>query len=151
MRLTESGKTVIIVLTAILWVIITALGVTENGSTGLYFTVLLTACYAIIGGAYHNGNVNVTLLTFPVISWAVGQVICVAGMNYYYYLFKGVRPTFTVLGFHPSYAFVVLIFWVWSVICWGGGLYALRKTWLSNNEWDEFEKTMKAIDAKEGN
>lgn len=149
MKFTEKKKSALMVASAVLWLVIMILGVTGNGSVGLYFTVLLTACYGVFGASL-NDTLNKKLLVYPIAVWMVMMIVCIWGMNYYYYLFQGTTPTFTILGFHPSYAFVVLLFWIGAVIAWSVGLYASRKDWLSDKAWEDFLKKIERIDAQEG-
>lgn len=149
MKFSDKNVSAVMVIIALLWIIIMIFGVTGNGGIGLYFTVALTCAYAVLG-TVQKGNISKKLLIYPIGVWALAQVICIIGMNYYEALFRGIRPTFTILGMHPSYAFVVIFFWLAGVATWSVGLWIYRKEWLSASVWDDFINEIKTIDAKEG-
>jgi hypothetical protein len=133
----------------VLWVIITVLGAMNMVETGFFLTVALTVCYGILG-AIHGGSINKKILLYPILLWVVLMVISIVGMNYYQDRFSGIRPAFTILGLHPSFAFVVFFNWIGGILTWTAGFYIFRNEWLSENAWNNFMKEIKRIDAIEG-
>jgi hypothetical protein len=149
MNFSEKASTGLMVIIGLLWLAIMVLGASGHGPEGLYFALALTTAYGIYG-ASQNKKIDKALLFYPVILYAVLEVIYIIGMVYYETRFRGVKPDFTVLGFHPSYFFLVLFFWLGGVFTWAVGLYALRKRWLSDEVWETFKKKITEIDSKGG-
>ena len=54
-----------------------------------------------------------------------------------------------MLGFHPSFAAIVVLFWVVPTLLMGFGFEAVKDRWLSQERWDEFLR--RAHDTDEGN
>ena len=148
MKISENGTSVIMGIVAILWIIIAILGALSMVEVGFYFTVALTASYGILG-AVHGGAINKKILFYPITIWAILMIISIFGMNYYQAQFLGVRPSFTILGFHPSFAFVIFFNWIGGILTWTLGFYIFRNLWLSENSWNEFLDEIKKIDALE--
>jgi len=149
MKLSEKASTGVILVSTLCWLAIAIFGVLGKGQIGMYFTVILSCCYPILG-TRAAGEVDNKLLFYPIVLWAIAQFICIIGMNYYEALFRGVKPSFTILGMHPSYAFVAIFFWLLSVATWSVGIYVMRKNWLSQERWDSFLKKINDLNAKEG-
>ena len=57
-------------------------------------------------------------------------------------------PAFTVLGLHPSFAPVLLLYWIGGLLTLSLGFYLLQDEWLSQEDWEEFCQKAKKI--KEG-
>jgi hypothetical protein len=149
MNFSEKAATGLMIIIGLLWLAIMVAGVTGNGLAGLYFAVALTTAHGIYG-ASQNRKIDKALLFYPVILYAILEVIYILGMGYYEKIFRGVKPDFTVLGFHPSYFFLILFFWLGGVVTWAAGLYALRKRWLADEVWEMFKKKIMEIDSNGG-
>ena len=58
--------------------------------------------------------------------------------------FTGHPPDFTILGFHPSFAAIIVLFWVLPTLLMGFGFEAVKDRWLSRERWDEFVRQVHA-------
>ena len=58
--------------------------------------------------------------------------------NHYAEAFAGRGPDFTILGFHPSFAAIVALFWILPTLLMGFGFEAVKDRWLSRERWDDF-------------
>ena len=52
--------------------------------------------------------------------------------------FAGRYPDFTILGFHPSFAAIIVLFWVVPTLLMGFGFVVVKDRWLSQQRWDDF-------------
>lgn len=145
----EKQKDLMIVLIALIWVIIAIAGWNNMYMVGLYLSVLLMFLHLVLGASV-KGVISKKFLFYPIIIWAALWVISFALSNYYGNLFAGQTPTFNILGFHPSFAWTVLTYWLGGVLTLTLGFVKLKDEWLSDSDWDEFRKKVQSIDEKKG-
>lgn len=132
------------ILTAILWVIITILGAKGNWYPALVINIMLMAIYMMLGCA-KKGVLNKKIFIYPILAfvvlWEVGFYLA----KYYGDMFAGKMPDFTIMGYHPSFFYVVLFYWIGGVLTLSIGYIALKDLWLSESDWDNFKKKLEDI------
>ena len=80
--------------------------------------------------------------------WAILFIVSFILCGYYADTFASVLPSFTVFGMHPSFAPVIIGYWLGGLLTISLGYYLLQDEWLSQKDWDEFCEEAKKI--KEG-
>lgn len=144
-----SKKNGIIIFSTILWVVITLCGWSGHWFVGLISSVVLMLVYMMLG-ACKEGELNKKLFVYPLLSWAVLWSIGFYFSKYYADVFAGKMPDFTILGFHPSFAFTILTYWIGGVLTLTLGFYFLADYWLSDEDWNNFKKKIESMNtAKE--
>jgi hypothetical protein len=58
-------------------------------------------------------------------------------------------PDFTILGFHPSFSWTVILYWIGGVLTLTLGFVALKDEWLSEKDWEEFKGKVQKIDERQ--
>ncbi len=57
---------------------------------------------------------------------------------------------FTVLGFHPSFAWIVFGYWLGGVAVLTVGFSLRKQAWLSDAQWEEFRETITRLNEQQG-
>ena len=140
----SNKKTAIWILIAVLWIVVIVLGTIGHFVLGMVLSVPLIALHFILGAA-KKGVVSKKFLLYPVIIWSVVNIIAFILCGYWADMFSGVMPSFTILGFHPSFAPVMLLYWIGGLLTLALGYYVFRDEWLSQKDWDEFCEEAKKI------
>lgn len=144
-----SGKrTMITVANAILWCVITVCGWYGQWFVGLILGVVLMLSHMMMGAA-QNGKISMKLLMYPLGSWFVLWAGGFFIAKYYSDLFLNKAPDFTILGFHPSFAMIILAYWIGGVLTLTLGLIKHSDQWLSDESWDAFLAKMKQLNGEE--
>lgn len=138
-------KNLIAVLIAALWIACIVTGTTGHFVVGMVLGVPLMFLHMILGVA-KQGKVSKKFLLYPLVIWAVLWVVSFILSGYYADLFAGAMPTFTVLGFHPSFAPTIFLYWIGGQLTLNLGLYLLQDEWLSEKDWDDFCKKVKTLE-----
>ncbi len=138
-------STLLIALGAVLWIATTALAWTGHWYAGLFALLALMATYAVLGIA-HNGSISARLLAFPLLSWLAIWAATFALAQHYAERFAGGPPEFTILGFHPSFGWIVIAYWLVGTLVMAFGFYWRRDTWLSEKKWQEFLDAVRAAE-----
>ncbi|MPN00061.1 hypothetical protein SDC9_147255 [bioreactor metagenome] len=118
---------------------------------GIFVSFVMMLLY-MIAGAGLRGRLDKTFLLYPILTWFVLWVVSFGLVGYYSSMFRGSAPSFTILGFHPSFAWV-FIAWVGSVLTLAVGFYVNRDKWLSQKDWEAYQETIKGLNqqlSKEG-
>lgn len=118
-------QTILVALGTLLWVAITALAWTGHWYAGLFGLLLLMSSYALLGIA-HKGRISRRLLTFPLLSWLAIWAGSFVAAQHYAERFAGAPPEFTLLGFHPSFAWIVICYWLVGTLVMTLGFYWRR-------------------------
>ena len=130
-------ETVLVVLSGLLWLLMVGLAGAGHWLAGLYVLLVLLLVYAVLGSS-HKGRFDLRLVLFPTTAW----LLCWAGAfalgEYFARAWDGGAPGFTVLGFHPSFAAIIALFWVIPTLLMGFGFEAVKDRWLSRERWDDF-------------
>ncbi|MEJ2384649.1 MAG: hypothetical protein P8Y54_09645 [Xanthomonadales bacterium] len=141
-------ETLLVIASGLLWLIMVALAGTGHWLAGLYVLLLLLLVYGILGTS-HKGRFDVRLVVFPTGIWLLCWAAAFTLGEYFARAFDGAAPTFTILGFHPSFAAIIALFWVLPTLLMGFGFEAVKDRWLSQERWDEFVRTLHE-DASDG-
>jgi hypothetical protein len=130
--------TPLILLSASLWLAITVMGWMGMGYPAIYPSLVLLFLYGFLGAA-KKGRIGLGFLIYPLLAWLAIWTVSFWLSAHYADLYEGRRPDFTILGFHPSFAWTVLTYWVGGVLTLVVGFYVRRKDWLTRAEWDAFK------------
>jgi len=130
-------ETVLIVASGVLWLAMVALAGAGHWLAGLYVLLLLLLVYGTLG-SMHRGRPDLRLVAYPTAVWLLCWAAAFGLGEYFARAFGGGPPAFTVLGFHPSFAAIIALFWVLPTLLMGFGFEAVRDRWLSQERWDEF-------------
>lgn len=144
----SSKKTAIIVITTALWLIITFLGWNNVYLVSMYLGVVLMLLYMMLGVA-KQGKISKKLLFISFIPWAIIWAVSFYLADYYAALFAGAMPSFTVLGFHPSFAATVVGYWFGGMLTLTIMYYMFKDEWLSENDWNSFLEKIEEIKESE--
>ncbi|MGB4439826.1 MAG: hypothetical protein WBJ13_11540 [Sedimentibacter sp.] len=144
----SNKKTAIIVITTILWLVITFLGWNNQYLVSMYLGVVLMLLYMMLGVA-KQGKLSKKLLLYSLIPWAVLWIASFYLADYYAALFAGVMPSFTLLGFHPSFAATVIGYWIGGMLTLTLMYYIFKDEWLSEKDWNDFIEKIEAIKESE--
>ena len=130
-------ETLLIVISGLLWLAMVGLAAAGHWFAGLYALLGLLLVYGVLGTS-HKGKFDLKLVAFPSLVWLVMWAAAFWLGNHYAELYAGREPEFTVFGFHPSFAAIVVLFWVVPTLLMGFGFEAVKDRWLSQERWDEF-------------
>jgi hypothetical protein len=144
----SSKKTAIIVITTAIWLIITFLGWNNVYLVSMYLGVVLMLLYMMLGVA-KQGKISKKLLFISFIPWAIIWAVSFYLADYYAALFAGAMPSFTVLGFHPSFAATVVGYWFGGMLTLTIMSYMFKDEWLSENDWNSFLEKIEEIKESE--
>lgn len=148
MKLSEKNVTTIIIGTTVLWAAINVLGWLGKAMLGMYLGVILMLLYMILGIA-KNGEVSKKFLSYPLILWAITWIVSFYLADLYALKFAGVTPSFTVLGFHPSFASTIILYWMGGMLTLTLGFMVYRDEWLAKEDWDNFLEKIKVLKKEE--
>ena len=140
-------ETLLISISGLLWLAMVGLASAGYWFYGLYALLGLLLVYGVLGTS-HKGNFDLKLVAFPSLVWLVMWGAAFWLGNHFAELYAGREPEFTVFGFHPSFAAIVILFWIVPTLLMGFGFEAVKDRWLSQERWDEFLR--RAHDPKEG-
>ena len=140
------SATPVVVLIGVLWVVVTVMGMVGFWFPALLLSIFLMAAHVVLGAA-HKGRINASFFAHPILSWAGVWAISFVLANHFAIAFKGVEPSFTILGFHPSFAFIVFGFWIGGVATITLGFAFRTQLWMSDEQWDEFKTTVDRLNA----
>ncbi len=146
----KNGRTdtLLIIVSGLLWLAMVGLAAAGHWFAGLFALLGLLLVYGVLGSS-HKGRFDLKLVAFPSLVWIAMWAAAFLVGNHYAELFAGREPEFTVFGFHPSFAAIVVLFWVVPTLLMGFGFEAVKDRWLSQERWDEFLRG--AHDADENN
>jgi uncharacterized membrane protein len=114
---------------------------TGNWFPGFYLATLVITLYMLLG-SLRKGRIDPVFLLFPLCSFAVSWVVGFTLAQRDALLFADRAPDYTLLGFHPSFFWIALFYWLGGFIILAVGIFKLRDRWLPAAEWEEFKKTM---------
>jgi len=130
-------ETTLITLSAVLWLVMIGLAGTGHWHAGLYVLLGLLLIYGVLGSS-HKGKYDLRLVAFPSLVWIMMWAAAFWLGEHYAVAFAGQYPDFTILGFHPSFAAIVVLFWVVPTLLMGFGFEMVKDRWLSQERWDDF-------------
>ncbi|PKL24334.1 MAG: hypothetical protein CVV47_11360 [Spirochaetae bacterium HGW-Spirochaetae-3] len=133
----------------LMWLAILYMGWKGVWLPAMVLSVFLMLAHMVMG-AMHNGKLNKKFFVYPLLAWAVLWIASFLLSAYYADAFRGQVPTFTILGFHPSFAWTILTYWIGGILTLSVGLYACKDNWLSESDWETFKKEIAEIKAQGG-
>ena len=133
----RKAETLLITLSAVLWLVMVSLAAMGHWLAALYTLLPLLLIYGVLGSS-HKGKFDLRLVAFPTLIWIVLWAAAFWLGDHYAEVFSGQAPDFTVLGFHPSFAAIVVLFWIVPTLLMGFGFEAVKDRWLSRERWDHF-------------
>lgn len=140
-------RTLIWILIAILWIFCIVMGTIGHFVIAMVAGVVLMFLHMLVSIA-KGGIVSKKFLIYPMLIWAVLWIVSFILSGYWADAFMGTMPSFTILGFHPSFAPTIFLYWIGGQLTLNLGFFLLQDEWLSQKEWDEF--CAKANKIKEG-
>lgn len=143
----KNKVTQITVMTGIIWTALPLLGWLGLWYPALFLSVLLMALYLILGTA-RNGVVHRKML-FLILGFGSSWCLAFALGQHHAEMFMDRAPSFTILGFHPSFFWILLFYWLGGVASLSLGYFWFADAWLSKSDWDEFLKKIQKINAGE--
>lgn len=143
----SKNRTAINILIAVLWVVIMFLGWKNIFVPAMVLGVPLMLLYMLLGSA-HNGKVDSKFLVYPLLIWAVLWIASFLLSAYFATKYAGVMPDKLILGFHPSFAPTVFLYWLGGQLTLNLGLYLYPDGWLTEKQWDDFKASVKEMEAK---
>lgn len=145
----RTNQTVVVALIAILWVVVTTMGSTGYWFPGLLLAVPLIALHAILGVA-HEGRASWRLVTWVILPWALTWIVAfVAAQRFAADRLEG-APPFTILGMHPSFAWIVILYWLVASLITCAGFILLADDWLDEDRWKTFRTRIAELNANRG-
>jgi len=130
-------ETSLITLSAVLWLMMVGLAGIGHWLAALYVLLGLLLIYGVLGSS-HKGHFDLRLVAFPSLVWILMWAAAFWLAEHYAVAFAGQYPDFTILGFHPSFAAIVVLFWVVPTLLMGFGFEMVKDRWLSQERWEEF-------------
>jgi small-conductance mechanosensitive channel len=101
------------------------------------FVLLLTLLLFLVLGASRNGRLDKWLaacLTGFIGVWALAFGLA----EFHARRFADRVPDWKLMGFHPSFGWIVLLYWLGGTFLLAFGYYLLRHRWLSDSDWQAF-------------
>ena len=139
-------ETRLVVLSALLWLAMVGLAAAGHWLAGLYVLLALLLVYGVLGSS-HKGRFDLKLVAFPTGLWIAMWAGAFWLGEYFAQAFAGTQPSFTVLGFHPSFAAIILLFWLLPTLLMGFGFEWVKDRWLSAERWDDYLEAVKEAGA----
>jgi len=134
---TSRIEALLMIASAVLWLVMIGLAGAGHWLAALYVLLGLLLIYGVLGSS-HKGRFDLQLVAFPTLVWIMMWAVAFGLGTHYAEVFAGEPPDFTILGFHPSFAAIVVLFWVVPTLLMGFGFEAVKDRWLSQERWDDF-------------
>ena len=131
------NENLLVVASGLLWLLMVVLAGAGYWLAGLYVLLLLLLVYSILGTS-HKGRFDLRLVLFPTGIWLLSWAGAFGLGEYFARAYDSGVPAFTIFGFHPSFAAIIVLFWVFPTLLMGFGFEAVKDRWLSQKRWDEF-------------
>ena len=146
---TEARSAVLISAGALLWIATTALAWIGHWFAGMFALLALMACYGLLG-ITRDGRTSRRLLWFPLVCflgiWAAGFALAQHEAT----RFADGGADHTVFGFHPSFAWIVIAYWLGGTLVMTLGFYLRRDSWLSEARWQAFLDAVRDVERESG-
>ena len=135
-------ETRLVVLSGLLWLAMVVLAAAGHWLAGLYVLLALLLVYGVLGSS-HKGRFDLKLVAFPTGVWLAMWAGAFWLGEYFARAYAGSAPGFTVLGFHPSFAAIIALFWLLPTLLMGVGFEWVKDRWLSKERWDDYLESVK--------
>lgn len=132
---------IIVLVSTILWAAVALLAPMGYWFVALLLLIVLLVAHAALGTS-RSEKLDVPLLTRVVAPWAGLWALAFALAELFASRSVGERPAFTIGGLHPSFAVLVLLYWVGATIAITWAFYASRDRWLSAERWESFRASI---------
>ena len=146
---TSRIETLLMITSGVLWLVMIVLAGMGHWLAALYVLLGLLLIYGVLGSS-HKGRFDLRLVAFPTLVWIVSWAAAFGLGNHYAEAFAGGSPDFTIFGFHPSFAAIIILFWVVPTLLMGFGFEAVKDRWLSKERWDDFVRRVHDISDEDG-
>jgi hypothetical protein len=133
----NNKESLLVTASAVLWLVMVGLAALGHWLAALYTLLPILLIYAVLGSS-HKGQFDLGLVAFPTLIWIVLWAAAFGLGNHYAEAFAGQHPDFAVLGFHPSFASIIVLFWIVPTLLMGFGFELVKDRWLSREKWDHF-------------
>lgn len=143
----RKADTILITLSAVLWLVMVGLAASGRWLAALFTLLPLLLIYGVLGSS-HKGRFDLRLVAFPTLVWIAMWAAAFTFGNHYAEVFAGQHPEFTVLGFHPSFAAIIVLFWLVPTLLMGFGFEAVKDRWLSRERWEHFVQRINELSAE---
>jgi hypothetical protein len=140
----ESKETLLIVASAVLWLVMVGLAAMGHWLAAMFTLLPLLLIYGVLGSS-HKGQFDLRLVAFPALVWILLWAVAFGLGDHYARAFSGQYPDFTVLGFHPSFAAIIVLFWIVPTLLMGFGFELVKDRWLSRERWEHFVKSVSEL------
>jgi hypothetical protein len=134
----------LIVTSTVLWAVCCVLAWNALYLEALWLGVIIIGIYLTLGMA-KNGLLPVKIFIYPILIWAIIWIGGFWGADHLATEYKGVMPPYTILGMHPSFAVIVLTYWVGGIVTIALGFLCLRDEWLSKKDWNAFREKIQKL------
>ena len=145
---TSRIETLLMVASAVLWLVMVGLAGAGHWLAALYVLLGLLLIYGVLGSS-HKGQFDLRLVAFPTLVWIMMWAVAFGLGTHYAEIFAGKPPDFTILGFHPSFAAIIVLFWVVPTLLMGFGFEAVKDRWLSQQRWDDFVRRIHEVSSED--
>ena len=145
---TSRIETLLMVASAVLWLVMVGLAGAGHWLAALYVLLGLLLIYGVLGSS-HKGQFDLRLVAFPTLVWIMMWAVAFGLGTHYAEIFAGRPPDFTILGFHPSFAAIIVLFWVVPTLLMGFGFEAVKDRWLSQQRWDDFVRRIHEVSSED--
>ena len=144
-----ASEAALMIASAALWLGIAILGAMGQWFVALFVMLALMLVYGIVGSA-RDGRFDLRLIAFPVLVWLLLWAASFA-------LAQRAAATavaqphggWTLLGLHPSFAWIVLLYWLAPSLLMSLGFLAVKDRWLPQQRWDDFVRQVAARDERD--
>lgn len=135
-------RNIIMILIAVLWLVIMFLGWKGMFVPAMVLSVFLMLLHMILGVA-KQGKISTKFLIYPLLIWTAVWIVSFLLSDHYAKEFAGIMPTFSVGGFHPSFAPTFFLYYIGGMLTLTVGFVVFQDDWLSAKDWDDFLETVK--------
>ena len=142
-------ETLLITTSAVLWLVMVGVAAMGHCLAGLCVLLPLLLIYGVFGSS-HKGQFDLRLVAFPTLIWILSWAAAFGLGNHYAEAFSGRSPDFTILGFHPSFAAIIVLFWLVPTLLMGFGFEAVKDRWLSRQRWEDFVHRIGELSKEDG-
>ena len=142
-------ETLLITASAVLWLVMVGLAAMGHWLAGLCVLLPLLLIYGVLGSS-HKGQFDLRLVAFPTLIWILCWAAAFGLGNHFAEVFSGRSPDFTILGFHPSFAAIIVLFWLVPTLLMGFGFEAVKDRWLSRQRWEDFVHRIGELSKEDG-
>ncbi len=133
----KGKRDALMVLMACLWLVIMVLGWMNKFVIGMVLSVVLMLVHMILGASKQE-ELSAKFLRYPLLVWAAMWSASFILSDFFAKKFAGMMPSFTVGGFHPSFAPTFFLYYIGGMLTLSVGLALFKDEWLSEKDWNDF-------------